>query len=55
MQYLISFLKSPLGFIFNLLATITVYINVPNFVDKFICKGCQSFCINDGIQDDCMF
>ena len=55
MKYLISFIKAPIGFIFNLLATITVYIYSPKVLDKFLCWGCETFCINDGIQDDMMF
>jgi len=55
MSYLLSFLKSPFGFIFNLLATISCYIWLPRFLNRFICFGCETFCINDGIQDDVMF
>jgi len=56
MKYLISFLKSPLGFVFNFLATLSVYlIYVPKTVDKLIILGCETFCLKDGIQDDMMF
>ena len=55
MQYLISFLKSPLGFIFNFFATLSVHLGFPECSNKFLCWGCETFCINDGIQDDMLF
>ena len=55
MRHLLSFMKSPLGYAFNLLATISCYVRVPALVTLWICRGCECFCINDGIQDDMLF
>jgi hypothetical protein len=45
--HIISFVKSPVGYLFNLLA----HFNG----SRFVCWGCETFCLHDGVQDDCWF
>lgn len=57
-KHLISFLKSPIGYIANFIATLTQY--VPEWVncwffDWWIIPVCEICCLKDGIQDDPMF
>lgn len=62
MRHLVSFLKSPLGYLLNLLATLLVYAerlpiigaNTPK-LDKHLIPLLESFCIQDGIQDNPLF
>jgi hypothetical protein len=43
----LSFVKAPVGYLFNFAA---------HFVGwRFICWGCETFCLRDGIQDDTWF
>ena len=44
-KHLTSFIKSPIGYVFNFIA----HFNG----SRFVCWGCETFCLNDGIQDDC--
>jgi len=53
-RHAISFLKSPIGYLANLIATLDCYIWVPVPTDVQ-CWLCETFAIKDGIQDDCMF
>lgn len=48
-QHLISFIKAPLGYIFNFLAHFDLLSG------RFVCWGCETFCLQDGVQDDCWF
>ena len=45
----LSFIKAPLGYIFNFLA------HFDCISGRFVCWGCETFCISDGIQDDSWF
>lgn len=54
-KHLLSFLRSPIGYIANLLATLTLYIPVPDLLDRWVCQMCETFCIADGVQDDPLF
>ncbi len=58
--HVLSFCKAPLGYLANLVASITYRIpgiNHPilRWVDYPICWACETFCISDGIQDDPLF
>jgi len=55
MRHLISFLRSPVGYIANLLATLTVYTGSPAWIDRPLCKLCDTFCVPDGVQNDPLF
>lgn len=55
MRHLVSFLRSPVGYIANLLATITSYTGLPAMLDKALCKLCDAFCVPDGVQNDPLF
>ena len=44
-KHLTSFIKSPIGYAFNFIA----HFNG----SRFVCWGCETFCLNDGVQDDC--
>jgi hypothetical protein len=48
-QHLISFIKAPVGYIFNFLA------HFDFLSGRFVCWGCETFCLQDGVQDDCWF
>jgi hypothetical protein len=43
----LSFIKAPIGYLFNFVA----HFNG----SQFVCWGCETFCLQDGIQDDCWF
>jgi len=43
----LSFIKAPIGYLFNLVA----HFNG----SRFVCWGCETFCLQDGIQDDSWF
>lgn len=53
-KHVISFLRSPLGYIFNLLASLAGWL--PTKVDQaltgWLAPLCEVFCIRDGVQDD---
>lgn len=51
MKYVVSFLRSPIGFVFNLAAHLPSALFNP--AAPFICWGCETFCARDGVQDDC--
>lgn len=60
LRHIRSFIRAPLGYVANLVASITYRIpgiNHPmlHWVDYPICWACDTFCINDGIQDDPLF
>jgi hypothetical protein len=47
--HLFSFIKAPIGYLFNFVAHFDLLSG------RFVCWGCETFCIQDGIQDDCWF
>jgi hypothetical protein len=47
--HLFSFIKAPIGYLFNFVA------HFDFLSGRFICWGCETFCLRDGIQDDCWF
>lgn len=60
MRHLVSFLKSPIGYMSNLFATLWCYVPGSDSkymagVDYPICFMCETFCLKDGIQDDMLF
>jgi hypothetical protein len=55
MRHLVSFLRSPLGYIVNLVATITAHTGAPACADRWICAACETLCLRDGVQDDMLF
>lgn len=62
MSHLLSFVRSPIGYILNLLATIMVYAErLPLVGGVFVVAGewitgpCEALCARDGIQDDMLF
>ena len=44
-----SFIKAPIGYLFNFVA------HFDFLSGRFVCWGCETFCLRDGIQDDCWF
>ena len=50
-----SFLRSPIGYIANFLATVTCYVPVPRIAEEGIYRLCEAFCVKDGVQDDPLF
>lgn len=46
-SHILSFIKSPIGYAFNFVA----HFNG----SRFVCWGCETFCLRDGVQDDCWF
>lgn len=55
MRHVVSFLRSPLGYIVNLLATVTQYTGWPRVLDGPLCAACEAFCARDGVQDSPLF
>lgn len=60
--HIVSFLRAPLGYLSNLFATCWVHVEEalgrPSWLmwmDYPICFMCETFCIEDGIQDDMLF
>ena len=61
-KHVLSFIRSPLGYLFNLLATLAVYAGmvpglgwVDRHVGAWLTGPCERFCARDGIQDDMLF
>jgi len=54
-KHFVSILRSPIGYILNLIATINQYIPAPKSMENWLCAGCETFCLNDGVQDDPLF
>ena len=52
-NHLFSFIKCPIGYVFNFLAHFS-YMD-KEFPCRFVCWGCETFCLKDGIQDECWF
>jgi hypothetical protein len=48
-SHLSSFIKAPIGYLFNFVA------HFDFLSGRFVCWGCETFCLRDGIQDDCWF
>ena len=62
MRYLVSFIRSPLGFMLNLLATVLCHMEkVPGLKKPMMWCGdqlswaCEVICLRDGVQDDMLF
>ena len=60
LRHIHSFVRAPLGYIANFVASATYRIPGINhpcmaWIDYPICWACETFCINDGIQDDPLF
>lgn len=60
MRHFVSFLRSPLGYVCNLLATVFVHaekLHEPAFrwVGDKLAPACETFCLRDGVQDDMLF
>ena len=47
--HILSFVKAPIGYLFNFVA------HFDCLSGRFVCWGCETFCLRDGIQDDCWF
>lgn len=57
-KHMLSFLRSPVGYIAKLLATVGT--KLPTVIEtalfgQWLCTACEVFCLQDGIQDDCLF
>lgn len=57
-RHITSFLRSPIGYIANFIASATCYL--PHWANRllfdwWICSLCEIFCLKDGVQDDAMF
>ena len=59
MRHIVSFTRSPLGYIANFVATVISYVEMrvmlPDALVAWSCRACEFYCINDGIQDDPLF
>lgn len=53
-RHITSFLKAPIGYVANLIATLDAH-GVTLLPDAWQCWLCETFCAKDGIQDDCMW
>lgn len=54
-RHILSFVKSPLGYVANFVATASCYLPVPAIVERAIAASCETLCLRDGVQDDMMF
>jgi hypothetical protein len=45
--HVLSFVKAPVGYVFNLVAHFGG--------GRFVCWGCETFCLRDGVQDEVWF
>jgi hypothetical protein len=56
-RHLLSFLRSPLGYVANFLATVTVHCGetVERVTARPIIWACETFAVRDGVQDDMLF
>lgn len=57
-KHLISFAKSPIGYLANLLATLATKLPrkvEDRFFGEWLCGICEAFCVKDGVQDDPLF
>lgn len=63
MKHLLSFVRCPLGYVANLLATLFVYLErVPGLrrasiaiSDYVLAPVCEALCLRDGVQDEPLF
>lgn len=63
MRHLLSLLRSPLGYVANLIATCHGYVcDWPGMawldadpITRTLCAACETFCARDGVQDDVLF
>jgi len=56
-RHLISFLKCPIGYILNVIVCVLHYCpkSIEMAADYVTIPLCETFCLNDGIQDDSLF
>lgn len=61
-RHLLSFLRSPLGYVLNVLAILTVKLaETPGFAwvdwtfERTLLPACDVLCLRDGIQDEVWF
>ena len=54
MKHIISFFRSPVGYLFNFAATVNQYLPMPG-ADRFLSWGCENFCAYDDVQQDPLF
>ena len=47
--HIVSFVKAPVGYLCNFLA------HFPILPAGFISRACETFCLRDGVQDECWF
>jgi hypothetical protein len=56
-RHLLSFARSPIGYIVNLLAT--CFCHAPQWLEELaepvMASLCEQFCARDGVQDDMLF
>lgn len=56
-RHLLSFLRSPIGYVVNFLAT--VLCHGPTWLDvaleRPVVWACETFCASDGVQNDMLF
>jgi hypothetical protein len=50
-KHFISFIKCPIGYAFNFVA----HFEYPQSLTRFVCWGCETFCLQDGVQDNAWF
>lgn len=62
MRHILSFLRSPLGYILNFLCTLLVHAeSLPGLANPMRAAGewlsgpCEILCARDGVQDDMLF
>ena len=53
-RHLLSFLRSPIGYMANFVGTATAAFGLDrwSWLESLCCWLCNNFCLNDGIQDD---
>ena len=62
MKHIVSFLRSPIGYALNLLATLAVHAAaLPGMgwidwvFERTLLGACEALCLRDGVQDDMLF
>ena len=56
-RHLLSFLRSPIGYVLNLIATVSQYAPVIDRIipDHVMARLCETFCAKDDVQSDVLF
>lgn len=55
MRPIASFVRAPIGYLANFVATCTQYTGSPAWLDRGLSAACENFCVRDGVQDDPLF